>query len=375
MHNQPEIIALYLPQFYPFAENDHWWGAGFTEWTNVARAKPLFRGHEQPRIPADLSFYDLRLSEVREQQAALARKAGVTTFCYWHYWFGDGRRLLTRVFDEVLASGSPDFQFCLGWANHSWYAKTWDKSVEDRLLIEQRYSGKADAREHFDYLLRAFKDKRYLKIDNRPFLFIFDPRTLPDNYITLFEQWAKEAGFSGIYLVANIRPFDNKEEYLAKGYSAVVINRITRYTKTEITLNRHRAKISRLKEIFPAIGHLRHLLKGFGHKPEVVDYSTLYPQLITSEELSEQVIPQLVPQWDHTPRSGKYGTAWINATPENFYHHAKQTLDVVRKKRNKLVLLKSWNEWGEGNYMEPDSRFGQGFIDALRRAIDESNED
>lgn len=377
MHNQPEIIALYLPQFYPFAENDHWWGAGFTEWTNVARAKPLFRGHEQPRIPADLSFYDLRLSEVREQQAALARKAGVTTFCYWHYWFGDGRRLLTRVFDEVLASGSPDFQFCLGWANHSWYAKTWDKSAEDRLLIEQTYPGIEDARAHFDFLLRAFKDNRYLKIDGKPFLFIFDPRALPTEYISHFDKWVKEAGFDGVYLVANIRPFDSKEVYIKMGYSAVVYNRITQFSALEVGLNRYKNVVTRLKKYLPALHKLHHWITDniSRSKPQIMDYKALYPTFTTTEELCEDVIPQLVPQWDHTPRSGKYGTAWINATPENFYHHAKQTIDVVRKKRNKLVLLKSWNEWGEGNYMEPDSRFGQGFIDALRRAIDESNED
>lgn len=375
MDSNTEIIALYLPQFYPFKENSRWWGAGFTEWTNVAKAKPLFKGHEQPRIPADLSFYDLRLAEVREEQVRLAKKAGVTAFCYWHYWFGGGRQLLTRVFDEVLASGKPDFKFCLGWANHSWYAKTWDKSGEDRLLIEQRYTGLDDAKSHFDYLLRAFKDKRYLKIDGKPFLFIFDPKQLPTAYIYHFELWAKQAGFDGIYLVANLRPFDDKRHYLSIGYSAVLINRITRYTKTDIALDRHRAKVARLKEIFPSIGRLRTLLKGFRRKPEIVDYATLYPQLTTEEELSEQVIPQLVPQWDHTPRSGVHGTAWINATPENFYHHAKQVLEAVSKKRNKLIILKSWNEWGEGNYMEPDSRFGHGFINALRRAIDESNED
>ena len=370
MHNQPEIIALYLPQFYPFEENNRWWGAGFTEWTNVASAKPLFKGHEQPRIPADLSFYDLRLPQIREQQVELARKAGVTTFCYWHYWFGDGKRLLSEVFEEVLESGKPDFPFCLGWANHSWYAKTWNKSAEDRLLIEQRYPGIEDAEAHFDYLLRAFKDKRYLKIDNRPFLFIFDPRTLPQSYIEHFESRAKQEGFDGIYLVANIREFDSKEHYLAAGYSAVVINRKTRHTRLLWSIERHRTTITRLKQLFPAISRLRSLQRVLRRKPEVIDYRELYPRLTTAEEYSESVIPQLVPQWDHTPRSGIYGTAWVNATPENFYRHAKQVLGAVKNKNNRLVILKSWNEWGEGNYMEPDSRYGHGFIDALRRAVE-----
>lgn len=367
------IIALYLPQFYPIKENDRWWGAGFTEWRNVTTAKPLFKGHNQPRIPADLGFYDLRLPEVRKMQANLARKAGVTAFCYWHYWFGGGKRLLTRVFDEVLASGEPNFPFCLGWANHSWYAKTWDKSGKDKLLIEQTYPGIEDARAHFDFLLRAFKDRRYLKIDGKPFLFIFDPRTLPAKYIAHFNKWAKEAGFDGVYLVANIRPFDSKEEYIKMGYSAVVINRITQYSALEVGLDRYKDVISRLKKHLPALFKFHSWTTDnlSRSKPQIADYKALYPTFTTAEECSEDVIPQLVPQWDHTPRSGVNGTAWIDATPENFYLHAKQVLDVLRHKKNKTVILKSWNEWGEGNYMEPDTTFGNGFIEALRRAVDE----
>ena len=291
------IIALYLPQFYPIAENDRWWGAGFTEWRNVANAKPLFKGHNQPRIPADLGFYDLRLTEVREKQAELARRAGITAFCYWHYWFGDGKRLLTRVFDEVLTSGKPDFPFCLGWANHSWYAKTWDKSGKDKLLIEQTYPGIEDARAHFDFLLRAFKDNRYLKIDGKPFLFIFDPRTLPAEYITHFHKWAKEAGFDGVYLVANIRPFDRKEKYIKMGYSAVVINRITQYSALEVGLDRYKNVISRLKKHLPALFKFRNWVSSnlSRSKPQIIDYKALYPTFTTTEECYEDVIPQLVP--------------------------------------------------------------------------------
>ena len=160
-------LAMFLPQFHRIKENDEWWGKGFTEWTNVGTAKPLFKGHNQPRVPTELGYYDLRLPEVREQQAELARESGVTAFCYWHYWFGNGKRLLERVFDEVLESGKPDFPFCLGWANHSWYTKEWnsDGSTKNKLLIEQTYLGLEDAKMHFDYLLKAFRDPRYIKID------------------------------------------------------------------------------------------------------------------------------------------------------------------------------------------------------------------
>ena len=173
----PRIIAFYLPQFHPFKENDEWWGKGFTEWTNVGKAKPLFKGHNQPRVPTELGYYDLRLPIVREQQAEMAREAGVEAFCYWHYWFGNGKRLIADIFDEVLYSGKPDFPFCLGWANHSWYAKNWnaDGTTTNKLLIEQTYPGIEDEKMHFAFLLKAFKDKRYTKVNGCPLFYIFDP--------------------------------------------------------------------------------------------------------------------------------------------------------------------------------------------------------
>lgn len=139
------VIAYYLPQYHPIPENDEWWGKGFTEWTNVAKAKPMFRGHYQPIVPADLGFYDLRVPEVREEQARLAQEAGIDAFCYWHYWFGNGKQLLERPLNEVVASGKPDFPFCIGWANHSWMKKSWNNQVSrfcQDLLIEQEYPGK-----------------------------------------------------------------------------------------------------------------------------------------------------------------------------------------------------------------------------------------
>ena len=160
-------IAFYLPQFYPTPENDEWWAPGFTEWTNVGKAKPLFHGHYQPRVPADLGYYDLRVPETREMQAQLAKEAGLEGFCYWHYWF-NGRRLLDRVFREVVESGTPDFPFCLCWANHSWYAKTWNSNSPDRLLIEQTYGGVEDFTAHFNAMLPAFKDEKYIKVDGKP---------------------------------------------------------------------------------------------------------------------------------------------------------------------------------------------------------------
>lgn len=182
MENQekPLVIAYYLPQFHPFKENDEWWGKGFTEWTNVGKAKPLFRGHYQPKVPADLGYYDLRLPEIRQQQAELAKEAGVSGFCYWHYWFGEGRQLLNEIIDEVVATGKPDFPFCLGWANETWKAKQWNKDGSgDKVLIEQRYGGEDDYRHHFEYVLKIFKDDRYIKIKNCPLFLIYHRNLCP----------------------------------------------------------------------------------------------------------------------------------------------------------------------------------------------------
>lgn len=366
----PQIIALYLPQFYPFKENDEWWGKGFTEWTNVGRARPLFRGHYQPRVPADLGYYDLRLPEVREQQVELAREAGVTAFCYWHYWFGNGRRLLERVFDEVLESGKPDFPFCLGWANHSWYAKTWDKTTHnDKLLMEQTYPGEDDARAHFQFLLKAFRDKRYVKIDGMPFLFVFDPENLPINYIELFRKWTKEAGFRDLYLVGNIYPFNERAKILSKGFQSVVINRLGcirdyEYDKMPILKKYSMKMMRRVEEAISGIPR------------RALNYEKHYHSLIDEEyDKAIDVIPQLIPQWDHSPRSGnKVQGIFYNSEPQYFKKHAIEALEAIKNKPQEyqILMIKSWNEWAEGNYMEPDLRYGHGYINALREAIDET---
>ena len=198
------VIAFYLPQFHPIPENDLWWEPGFTEWTNVTRARRMFPGHYQPRLPGELGFYDLRLPETREAQAKLAAQYGVSAFCYWHYWFGGGRRLLERPFDEVLQSGSPDFPFCLGWANQTW-SGIWH-GAPNRILIEQTYPdspGENDYRAHFETVLPAFMDPRYLRIDGRPLFLVYDPTDLPEpqRFLDLWRSWAADEGLPGIFFV------------------------------------------------------------------------------------------------------------------------------------------------------------------------------
>ena len=195
------LIAFYLPQFHPIPENDKWWGNGFTEWTVVTSAKPLFPGHYQPRIPADLGFYDLRLPEVRIAQAELAKEHGIEGFCYWHYWLETGKQLLERPFEEVLKSGEPDFPFCLGWANHSWKGVYF--GAQGRNLIEQKYSGVNGCKTHFYNVLRAFSDEGYITVDGKQLFFVFAPKEIPDvkKFVDLWQEMALEEGLNGIYFV------------------------------------------------------------------------------------------------------------------------------------------------------------------------------
>lgn len=369
--NKLQIIAFYLPQFHPFPENDEWWGKGYTEWTNVGKAKPLFKGHNQPRVPTELGYYDLRLPIIREQQAQLAREAGVTAFCYWHYWFGNGKRLIPEVFQEVLDSGHPEFPFCLGWANHSWFAKNWnaDGTTSEKLLMEQTYPGVEDEKMHFEFLLKAFKDERYVKVDGKPLLYIFDPKSLPAEYIENFKKWTIEAGLPGLYLVANLNsPTLKVEEFTSKGYDAVSYQRLghTMYAGT-----------GRLADYIRGLQKIVSRIKSqiIRRPPRMTDYRKVYHSLITSIDKREDVIPAILPQWDHTPRSGWNGSLLINATPEYFYNHCIEAINTVKPKQNQILFLKSWNEWGEGNMMEPDLTYGKGFIEALRKALTDSHMD
>ena len=376
------IIGLYLPQFHPIPENDAVWGKGFTEWTNVAKARPLFRGHHQPRIPADLGFYDLRLPEVREQQAELAREAGLEGFCYYHYWFGNGKMLLERPFQEVLQSGKPDFPFCLCWANHDWTSKTWQKNGGTQMIAKQLYPGDEDYTRHFHYVLPALRDHRYITVDGKPLFAIYDPYNFADvsRFIGLWRKLATQNGLPGIHFVAMIsststirRQEDGTVERVMPDTqsSAAVYNSILQLGFDAINSygkNRgemiHQGKYRR--------NFIRFFYENLSFMPTLkLDYPKVVRHFFAPEDAWENVYPTVLSQWDRSPRAGTYDGVYVNATPENFQQHVENALRLIADKQeeHRLLFLKSWNEWGEGNYVEPDQEYGHGFLDAIRQAL------
>jgi len=346
-------VAFYLPQFHPIPENDSWWGTGFTEWTNVAKARALFPGHRQPHIPADLGFYDLRLPEAREAQAGLAANHGIEAFCYWHYWFGNSRRILDRPFAEVLSSGRPDFPFCLGWANQTWTG-TWH-GAPDRVLIEQRYPGREDEVAHFESLLPAFRDERYLRVDGRPVFYVFRPEELPDpaRFVDHWQSLAERSGLGGLYLVAEVSDLlgagPRYRRVAADGFDAGVHVRLpANVTQTTTTVMRATRKGLRWPEHYP-----------YAREPLAPP-----PRSWPDEPLLR---PCVYPNWDNTPRSGRRGLVLTGSSPDLFRLHVRDAVTRVSSlpEDERLVWVKSWNEWAEGNYIEPDLEFGRGWLDAV----------
>ena len=353
-------IAFYLPQYHPTPENDEWWGVGFTEWRSVNMAKPLFKGHTQPKIPADLGYYDLRLEETRIQQAELAEQYGVDAFCYWHYWFGNGRRLLNLPFDEVVRTGKPSISFCLGWANHSWYKKTWVGEGKDELLIEQKYLGVKDYELHFNTMLPAFKDKRYMRHDGKLVFIIYDALSNPSELSVFIQTWqklAKDNGLDGFFFIGKDSYSRNKQAILDTGFDAIYNDNIFGILHKESFFRKA----------------LRYIKKEYFKMPMVFQYKDAIKYMLTDEEKKEEVIPTIVPNWDHSPRSGANNAIFINSRPKHFRKLVSKACKIANAKKNDLIIIKSWNEWGEGNYLEPDMQYGRGMLEALKEGIKQAN--
>jgi len=355
-------IALYLPQYHPIPENDSWWGEGFTEWTNVSKARPRFSRHFQPHVPADLGFYDLRLPEARQAQADLAREYGIYGFCYYSYWF-NGKRLLSRPFDETLASGQPDFPFCLCWANENW-TRIWDGLDKD-ILMEQSYS-EEDDRQHIRWLANAFRDKRYIKVGDRPLFLVYRARSIPDPVKTtsIWRDEARKLGFRELYL-CRVESFAEEHECPAcLGFDASVEFQPDWSSFPTLTMPLRR-------------GRMWQYLTRWGLSSEAYQQNDVYSYKRVAELMRRRDLPPykrfpcVTPGWDNSSRRKRGAIILKGSTPKLYRRWLEATLARFEPygPGENLMFINAWNEWGEGSHLEPDKRWGRAYLEATRSAL------
>lgn len=341
------LIAFYLPQFYPFPENDEWWGKGFTEWTNVTKAAPLFPGHYQPHLPTDFGFYDLRVRETRREQIQVARDHGIDGFCYHYYWFS-GKRLLNKPIDDMLIDKESDMPFCLCWANENW-TRRWD-AAEHEILIAQEYK-KTDDLDFIKSLIPFFKDDRYIKVDGKPFLIVYRPQHLPDpkKSVAVWREYCREIGIGEIHLSAALthgnsdyRPFD---------------------FDSGVEFPPHNLDCNNISK------DLKFFKKFRGGVFSYIDVASFY--LKRKYEMGS-VFKTVFPDWDNTARVGDRALIILGSTPESYGAWLRHTIEKSASEKPKslqaLVFVNAWNEWAEGCHLEPDRKFGRSYLEATRQA-------
>jgi lipopolysaccharide biosynthesis protein len=352
-------LAFYLPQYHPVAENDAWWGRGFTEWRNVAKARPRFRGHYQPHLPTDLGYYDLRLPETRQAQADLARQHGLGGFVYYHYWF-NGRRILERPFGEVLASGQPDFPFCLCWANENW-TRVWDGGSK-HVLLEQRY-GPDDDEAHIRSLLPAFADPRYVRVNGRPLFLVYRSELLPEPARTA-ERWrtiAQREGIGDLYL-ARVESFRRDIDPASIGFDAAV-----EFAPNSGGSGRLLGR-SALARGLIATG----LLPRFFQDNSVGLYDVVAGNLESRPLPAHRLFRGVTPMWDNSARRKQGALVLHGSTPQRYERWLRAVVEQTRARQagdEQLVFINAWNEWAEGNHLEPDARHGRAYLEATQRAL------
>lgn len=341
-------IAYYLSQFHPIPENDKWWGKGFTEWTNVTRARQNFVGHYQPRLPADLGFYDLRVPEVREQQAELAASYGIHGFCYYYYWFA-GKRLLERPLEEMRISGRPRFPYCLLWANENW-TRRWDGA--DQLVLIAQDPARTDDERFIRDLLPHFRDERYIRVDGKPLFMVYRIGQLPDprRSSQTWRDIARREGVGELYLCA-AKTYDTAEPG-GYGFDAIV------------EFPPHRSS--------PLPQNEKYEITNPAYRGTLIDYRRFVMNYLLQPVPKHVVHPTVMPAWDNTPRRPDVGDTFVNATPEIYELWLREVVArtvALRRAEEQLVFVNAWNEWGEGAYLEPDRRYGHQFLHATQRAL------
>lgn len=373
MKKEDKILAFYLPQFHEIAENNHWWGKGFTEWVNVKKAQRLFAGHEQPRIPRHKDYYDLSDVEVMRRQAKTAKKSGLHGFCFYHYWFSE-RPLLETPLINYLEAPDINFPYCFCWANESW-TNGWAKA-EASIIMKQKYGDEGEWKRHFEFLLPFFKDRRYIKEDNKPLVVIYRPYLCRCmiKMLKCWEELAVAQGFSGLKVAS--QRFENPEEDQAmydyfdyhieyqpgiarnqiKGKKNIL--QIAREWLHNIILDRFNKDISFCQKVTG---------------PVKIDYDSVWQNIIESVPYSEKAIAGAFVNWDNTPRHGRRGSVFTGVTADKFRHYMSLQIKHMHETyQNNYIFLFAWNEWGEGGYMEPDEKNGNAFLEALRKAVDDT---
>jgi lipopolysaccharide biosynthesis protein len=341
------VVAFYLPQFHPIPENDHWWGRGFTEWRNVTRALPQFEGHLQPKLPADLGFYDLRLPQVMREQMAIAREYGVGAFCTYFYWFA-GKTLLEAPLRQWLDDPTLDLPICLCWANENW-SRRWD-GREDDLLISQRHSPEDDIA-FIEHVAPYLRDPRYLRVEGKPMLLVYRPGLLPEPRATAkrWRTWCRANGVGDIHL-AYVQSFDNVDPSSIDFDAAVAFppnnTSLTPITATKRLVNPQFAG-------------------------QVMDWRQLARASVSAADTTYRLYPGANPGWDNEARRAGRGRTFAHATPRAFGTWMRAAIEIARRRAPDapMVFVNAWNEWAEGAVLEPDTRYGYAWLAAIRRAL------
>lgn len=358
----PKILAFVLPQFHRIPENDKWWGEGFTEWTNVRKATPLFRNHLQPRIPADGRYYDLLDPVTQDWQAALARRYGLHGFCYYHYWF-NGKQLLEKPIELLLRRGQPEFPFCLAWANEPW-TRAWDGG-DNEVLMPQSYGDESDWVRHFEYLLRAFRDPRYICVDGKPMFLIYRSASIDvcEPMLALWRRLAARAGLPGLHVVSMLTAFPLDARL---GLFDACVEFEPAYTFTHRRPYWLRKRERWIRTFTKASWRL------FGRAsrpPNSYDYGSLW-RAIADRDLPARTYPGAFVDWDNSPRRGlERSIIMRNFAPEAFAAGIRAQLRKARAAQAQFLFINAWNEWAEGAYMEPDEARNLFFLKTVRAAL------
>lgn len=389
MLNKLRPIAIHLPQFHPFPENDEWWGKGFTEWTNVTKAKPLYEGHDQPQLPTDLGFYDLRLAECRLKQEKLAKEYGIYGFCYYHYWF-NGKLLMEKPLEEKLKNPKEDFPFMLCWANENW-TRVWDGG-DQNILMQQDYSDMEDHIAHINYLIPFFKDERYIKIDGKAVFAVYRTSLIPD-FDKVAELWRKEVAKHGIELyITRFESFGEKgQEFITKNIDASIefqphsgIKTLKEIKDKNNSLEKQNFKslrdeisVSTIKQSFShwtkklKLKSTESIPQLDGKLVEYIDFVNTDIEYHKNEKPDHKFFRCVCPGFDNSARKAKNYFILKNTSPKIFKYWLEEKVKLFTpfSEEENLFFINAWNEWAEGNYLEPSKTWGREYLDVVKEVF------